>query len=753
MTTFLISLLFSSIAHAALSAPVLNNPVPGHQQVGLTWSSVAGATGYKVTYQVSGGGGSSSTNFTNDAACVAAYVMDETSGNLVDLCGNNDPGTISGSVNQNVTGKYDKGIEFKGYGGGGNNAYVSFGSGSTLDNLAARTIVAWIKPDNLGDNNQGTILSKNYQDGWVLRLAAGNKVAFSQAFSGGVVTWTTTSSPIVLGAFQHIAVRYTAATTTTVPDIYVNGIKQTVSGGTPYGTRDNDSSFTMDMGILGTSYEFDGVIDEVGVFNRVLTETEVNTLMNGGLTGAAGGGSPATILDVANVTQYTVTGLTNNISYDFKVKAYSATEQGPDSVAKSATPVAPPPLVAPTVSDIVPGDQQVAVTWNTIAGASGYKVTYQNNGGTTTTTNFTQDAACVGAWTMNEASGNIVDLCGNNDTGTVSGNVLQNVTGKYGKGVEFQGYPSGNNAYVSFGSGATLDNLAARTIVAWIKPDSLGDSSMGVILSKDYQDGWVLRMASGNNVAFSQAFSGGVVTWTTTTNPISLGNFQHVAVRYSAATTATVPEIYVNGVKQTISGGTPFGSRDNDSTYSLHMGVKIDTQEFDGVIDEAAVFNRVLTEAELTELMNGGLAGSTQGGTTTTTVDVGNVTQKTVTGLTNGTKYDLKVKAYNVLEQGPDSAVKIATPHVPMEFVKNVDYNAAGQIIKAEYGNGTITTYTYDPLTLRLTQLKTTDKNNLVIQNLSYQYDSVGNIRSITDAIHSDSQTFQYDALHRGLAV
>ena len=48
-------------------------------------------------------------------------------------------------------------------------------------------------------------------------------------------------------------------------------------------------------------------------------------------------------------------------------------------------------------------------------------------------------------------------------------------------------------------------------------------------------------------------------------------------------------------------------------------------------------------------------------------------------------------------------SAKSATPPVPFEFVNNVDYNAAGQIVKVEYGNGTVMDYTYDPLTLRLT--------------------------------------------------
>ena len=41
-------------------------------------------------------------------------------------------------------------------------------------------------------------------------------------------------------------------------------------------------------------------------------------------------------------------------------------------------------------------------------------------------------------------------------------------------------------------------------------------------------------------------------------------------------------------------------------------------------------------------------------------------------------------------------------------FVTNIDYDAKGQRVLIEYGNGVKTTYAYDPLTFRLTSLKTT---------------------------------------------
>ncbi|AUX35897.1 MULTISPECIES: SpvB/TcaC N-terminal domain-containing protein [Sorangium] len=93
-------------------------------------------------------------------------------------------------------------------------------------------------------------------------------------------------------------------------------------------------------------------------------------------------------------------------------------------------------------------------------------------------------------------------------------------------------------------------------------------------------------------------------------------------------------------------------------------------------------------------------------------------------------------------------------------FVDDIDYDAKGQRERIEYGNGTFTAYTYDPLTYRLTRLKTTrSSDSAVLQNLRYVYDPVGNIVEIGDSaqqtvffnndVVSPSAQYVYDAVYR----
>ena len=72
------------------------------------------------------------------------------------------------------------------------------------------------------------------------------------------------------------------------------------------------------------------------------------------------------------------------------------------------------------------------------------------------------------------------------------------------------------------------------------------------------------------------------------------------------------------------------------------------------------------------------------------------------------------LEALDVLGRGAD-AVK--------SFVSTIEYDANGRRTRIVYGNGTSTSYDYDPLTFRLTRLETRrDRDGAVLQDLRYTY-------------------------------
>jgi RHS repeat-associated protein len=122
----------------------------------------------------------------------------------------------------------------------------------------------------------------------------------------------------------------------------------------------------------------------------------------------------------------------------------------------------------------------------------------------------------------------------------------------------------------------------------------------------------------------------------------------------------------------------------------------------------------------------------------------------------------------NLLER---ISVKLRGAATATAFVTDLDYDAKGQRALIAYGNGTSTTYAYDPLTFRLIHMQTTrpaGTDGLVqqifatsdtVQNLSYTYDPAGNLTRIADdalkLVVYAGQTvepageYTYDALYR----
>lgn len=97
-------------------------------------------------------------------------------------------------------------------------------------------------------------------------------------------------------------------------------------------------------------------------------------------------------------------------------------------------------------------------------------------------------------------------------------------------------------------------------------------------------------------------------------------------------------------------------------------------------------------------------------------------------------------------------------------FVRAIQYNAKGQREWIAYGNGARTTSLYDPLTFRLAHLRTTrERDDALLQDLSYAYDPIGNVTSIADAAQEvvyfrnqvvrASGDYVYDAIYRLIAA
>ncbi len=208
-----------------------------------------------------------------------------------------------------------------------------------------------------------------------------------------------------------------------------------------------------------------------------------------------------------------------------------------------------------------------------------------------TTQKSPNNLGLVGYWPMDEGSGTVAsDHSGNGNTGTlVSGPTW--VTGKLGQALSF----NGTNQKVQTLTEASPANTN-RTICAWVNTSSTARE--GVVTSRPSSTGWALtinRITPGNLTYINDSsfieVAGGITT----------NKWFHICASYVSSTRAVT--LYTNGVSL---GGGIIGAIDTATSYTLigYDGFGY----FAGVIDDARVYNRVLSATEIAYLYNSGSA-------------------------------------------------------------------------------------------------------------------------------------------------
>ncbi len=169
------------------------------------------------------------------------------------------------------------------YAVGANNAGVHVGAGSSLDITGDITISAWIKPTSYGPSNRGRIFDKNDPNAAVgygmfidnQNIAAGLGFGGDNFNMPGTNWVNSNPNVIALNTWQHVAVTYTP---TGLATFYVNGVQ---SGSTVIPDAPNASPAipaAIGRRNFDTGRNFDGAIDDVRVYNRMLTAAEIKQL-------------------------------------------------------------------------------------------------------------------------------------------------------------------------------------------------------------------------------------------------------------------------------------------------------------------------------------------------------------------------------------------------------------------------------------------------------------------------------------------
>ena len=216
----------------------------------------------------------------------------------------------------------------------------------------------------------------------------------------------------------------------------------------------------------------------------------------------------------------------------------------------------------------------------------------------------------VGIWLFDDGSGNIAeDSSGKGNDGKIEKGPKW-VDGKFGKALEFDG--KDDYVYVSDPGKSSLDLTKSLTIMAWIKP--VQHPQGNVIVNKRAPVApcnYTLRLADGTNGEFDFWYnSGSWQGYTTTTGAmVKDGTWYHIASTYTSGEGENV-KVYVNGkeVEGKWTAGDGKGELvANDEDFNIGGRDYTGTRWFEGLIDEVAVFNEVLTKDDIGDIMNKGL--------------------------------------------------------------------------------------------------------------------------------------------------
>jgi len=249
--------------------------------------------------------------------------MDEGTGGVVyddSAYGNN--GTISGA-SWTSSGKSGNALSFD-----GQNDYISAGSFSSIVGASAITGEAWIYPRTVAPAYQ-EVFVKGTND-ILMRIDSGGILGVTVNNAGGVYTAAGT---IIANQWQHIA--YTWNTDDDIIRIYVNGI-QVKSETKPTTTVANTGNLYVGVWSTPSSEWFNGTIDEVGIYSKAISASEVLDHYNTGrakhadfVQGKSGTGLQFDgVDDIVNLSTSTSFRQSSEITYSFWAKIPTGSSGG-----------------------------------------------------------------------------------------------------------------------------------------------------------------------------------------------------------------------------------------------------------------------------------------------------------------------------------------------------------------------------------------------------------------------------------------
>ncbi|MBI4159563.1 carbohydrate binding domain-containing protein [Candidatus Wolfebacteria bacterium] len=209
------------------------------------------------------------------------------SGNTaIDRSGNGNNGTLTNGP-QKTIGKIGQALNFDGV-----DDYVDAGNNSSLNDLGASTVSAWIYPKGWGENSYGRIFdSDSCCSSWYIfhldndGTAPDKTLRFNVDFDSTDLTRSGAANLITLNQWQYVVVTWDGAAAASGVKFYVNGVESSSYGQEANGVTSRVTG-SPSLALIGNRTNadrtFKGLIDDVRIYNRALTEAEIRQLYKAG---------------------------------------------------------------------------------------------------------------------------------------------------------------------------------------------------------------------------------------------------------------------------------------------------------------------------------------------------------------------------------------------------------------------------------------------------------------------------------------
>jgi hypothetical protein len=218
---------------------------------------------------------------------------------------------------------------------------------------------------------------------------------------------------------------------------------------------------------------------------------------------------------------------------------------------------------------------------------------------------WTQDANCVGAWLLDESTGNAEDATANNNDITLSG-VSYSQSAQFGTGISFDGTNDKGSVALN------LSSYNIITLVFWADFDAFeNNDDLAFEFTANYNTnngGFLVDPDAGAPVSgyFQLGMRSTSSTYGRFDRPTDA--WHHYTVIFNISTNPNTITIYVDAVEKTFTYSAQSTATANFANSTLNVMCRNGSSLFGvGVLDEIAIFSDALTESEITDIYNNGL--------------------------------------------------------------------------------------------------------------------------------------------------